>query len=96
MPMSPGARFKSALVALLLELVLHELCAGTCHDENKNVNVRKCLGTRPSKVHTTRNIVPLIFKTHFRTSFFTQQISSHVFHNIFSSSYVAGGAPRQA
>ena len=45
-----------------------ELCAGIRHDE-KNTDVHVCLGTRPWKVHTTRNIVPLIFNTRYWTSF---------------------------
>ena len=107
MPMSPGARFKRAFVAFLLELArvygltlnlncdsqdekvkagFRKVCAGTRHDKNKKVYVRKCLGTRPSKVHTTRNIVPPIFHTYFAISCFTQKLSSHMFHNVLSSS----------
>ena len=50
--MSPGARFKRALVALLLELA--RVYGLTTWFVN-------CLGTRPSKLHTTVNIVPRVF-----------------------------------
>ena len=39
----------------------------------QNADVHVCLGTRPWKVHTTRNIVPLISSTRDWTSFTTQK-----------------------
>ena len=64
--MSPGARFKRALVGGMHRHVLHSeyvcIVVYASPVRGDKIAPAQCRGTRPCKIHTTVNIVPRVFR----------------------------------
>ena len=64
--MSPGARFKRALVGGMHRHVLHSeyvcIVVYASPVRGDTIAPAQCRGTRPCKIHTTVNIVPRVFR----------------------------------